>query len=277
MASTDPSVIPAPPVAPADEKLIEAAYRRVKPELDAVEPDNYLKITKEPTKVAMVGWAAAPRMQQYREVVVEHLPTFDISKLDNLRDYALAVFYTDSVAGPAPVDAALAALVDDATETRERMLSAAATMVVFGVLDEGRVAKLRSGNGYIDLAKDIIGLSAMFKQQWSQLQGQQPVTREEVDRAFDVGTELMLALSPKALRTQLGERTSNPVDAGNRIRAFTLFVNIYDACRRAIAYIRHDHGDAESIAPTLFFRPRRRSSAEPAEEAPPASNGALTP
>ena len=59
-----------------------------------------------------------------------------------------------------------------------------------------------------------------------------------------------------------------------RARAFTLFFNAYDQCRRAVGYLRWNEDDADQVAPTLFTgRARRASSAEPA----PAESPAATP
>jgi hypothetical protein len=50
--------------------------------------------------------------------------------------------------------------------------------------------------------------------------------------------------------------------ATRRARAFTLFMNAYDACRRVVAFLRWNEGDADSIAPSPFLKGARRRATE---------------
>src|SRR5262249_54429174 len=72
--------------------------------------------------------------------------------------------------------------------------------------------------------------------------------------------------------------TETTAAADARIRAYTLFVRAYDACRRAICYLRWAEGDVDTIVPTLIVRRTRRAAATdapPPHDAPsPAQNPA---
>ena len=69
-----------------------------------------------------------------------------------------------------------------------------------------------------------------------------------------LGPALLAALGART-RT---DRATAAADARDlRTRAFTLFENAYDQCRRAVNYLRWNHGDVESYTPVL--RPRVRS------------------
>ncbi len=63
-------------------------------------------------------------------------------------------------------------------------------------------------------------------------------------------------------RSDPGRRCPAVIDGAAEIRqqAFTLFIRTYDQLRRAVHYLRWEHGDAEEIAPSLYAASRRRSS-----------------
>ncbi len=76
----------------------------------------------------------------------------------------------------------------------------------------------------------------------------------------------------------LGEReqaqASEPgkMDANERRkRAFSLFVNAYDQCRRAAAYLRWNEGDADELLPSLYagrsVNRQKEATESPAESA----------
>jgi hypothetical protein len=87
-----------------------------------------------------------------------------------------------------------------------------------------------------------------------------------VDRAAELAPELLVALGERGH----GKTASSAAAAADRrARAFTLLVDAYDACRRAVTYLRWNEGDADLIAPSLFkLRGPRRSPAEAPPEPP---------
>jgi len=262
-------------ISPPTAEEASEAFDRIKPELGSIGPHDFVRITTDVSKAVAIGIGAVPRIMQYREVIVTELPAFPIAKIDNLQDYAFGAFYAHAVAGPAPVDPRLTSLLAEAAELRGRMVATADTMVVFGLLDSARVAEIKAGSGHIDMAEDLVALSAMFKEKWSSLQGKQPVTPGEVARASKLGSEIMLVLGPKTVAAKVGDAAAVTVDADRRARAFSLFVNAYEACRRAIAYLRWNEGDAEQIAPSLFAHSRRRPA--PAQDDTEPTEAPATP
>jgi len=256
MATTDPSIPSNPSPSVPSLQPYAQAFERVKPEVDALRPDDLLRITVDLARASTRAVAVVPRMMAHRETIVRDLPSFDIAKLDKLRDYADAVFFVEVDGPSSPIDPALQPLLEEATPLRDRMLNFAEAFAKDGMLDADRVAQIRSGTGYLDTVKDLGSLAEMYRKAWSQLQGKCPITAAEVDRAGALSHQLREAVAEKGLRTDLGERTIG-VDADRRARVFTLFVKAYEKCRAAIHYIRSEHGDAESIAPTVFVRSRK--------------------
>jgi hypothetical protein len=130
----------------------------------------------------------------------------------------------------------------------------------------------------MDTASDLVALSALFSGSWSEIAGKTAATEEEVRRAGELGPEILAALGVREHGAAPG-----PSDAADkRARAFTLFVNAYDQNRRAVAYLRWNEGDVESIAPSLYkgrggrgASPRDTDAAP--QEDPPAPPDAAPP
>jgi hypothetical protein len=238
----------------------------VKPELDALDPANLVRVSYDLAKAATHAVAVIPRIMEHRDSIVRDLPSFDISNLDKLRDYADAMFFVAANTSTEPVDPAMQHMLDEATALRERMLGVAEGFVHVGLFDAARVAHIRAVTGYVDMSKDLSGLSEMYRLAWGKLEGRCPITIAEIERAGALSNLVRDAAGSKGLRAHLGERTATGADVDRRARVFTLFLQAYDECRSAIAYIRRKEGDAESIAPTVFLRaPRRASRDEPDE------------
>jgi len=270
-----PILISTDPISPPTPEEASEAFARIQPELASVGPRDFVRITTDVSKAVAIGIGAVPRIMQHRAAIVSELPAFPIAMVDKLQDYAFGAFYAHAVAGPAPVDPRLASLLAEAAELRGRMLVTAETMVVFGMLDAARVAEIKAGSGHIDTAEDLVALSAMFKEHWSSLQGKQPLTAADISRASKLGSEIMLVVGPKTVAAKVGDAAAVTVDADRRARAFSLFVNTYEACRRAIAYLRWNEGDADTIAPSLFALSRRRPA--PAQDDTEPTEAPATP
>ncbi|WP_437591731.1 hypothetical protein [Sorangium sp. So ce1000] len=67
-------------------------------------------------------------------------------------------------------------------------------------------------------------------------------------RAGEIGPQLLAALGVR----EHGKGPGPTEAADKRARAFALLVHAYDQTRRAIAYLRWNEGDADSIAPSLY-------------------------
>src|SRR5207244_3105324 len=132
---------------------------------------------------------------------------------------------------------------------RERLLTAAEAHALFGDFDAQRVADIRSGTGHADAASDLIALGALYREAWDRIGQRTLVSREEVDRAAELGTEVVRAI--------VSDGASVDVDAERRVRCYTLLLGAYDECRRAVTYIRWHERDVDTIVPTVFTKTRR--------------------
>ncbi|WP_437681947.1 hypothetical protein [Sorangium sp. So ce131] len=139
-----------------------------------------------------------------------------------------------------------------------------------GLLDAETVAEIRAGQGHIDTANDLVALSALFGASWPEIAGKTAATEEEVKRAGEIGPQLLAALGVR----EHGKGPGPTEAADKRARAFALLVHAYDQTRRAVAYLRWNEGDAETIAPSLYKGRGGRTASSSDADAPPEDTAA---
>jgi len=259
-------------------------FRRVEAEVRALPEDGLEPINLDvPTTVTTV-LGAWPEILALRERVVA-LPNFDIGRFDKLRDYALALAHTHGVyRGLAAPPDGVVKLAEQLANTRDMLFADAMALAKRGVFDEARVAKLRSGPGYKNLAFDVVGLVQILRERWTDIANRTGVQQAELDQAAQLAQRLV---------TLVGLKEQQPVAANGvallRQQAFSLLINAYNEVRRAISFLRWHEQDVDSIAPSLWSgrgaRPAPEPIPEPAPGGPtapsgsssPASTGAATP
>jgi hypothetical protein len=248
----DTSDSPSNGAAPSAPNAAADAFAKVEAELASLAADALTPITVDLGGAVGSVLAAAPRIREHRDAIAEQLPRHPIESVDKLATYAQAAWYAHLVhtySSGSPESAK--ALIEEATRLREGLLIAAEALAHRALLDADAVARIRKGSGNADLAGDLIALAALFRESWSKLAGKTAVEKPEIDRAAELGPAVLVAAAAK-------KHKNTDTDA-QRTRAFTLLVNAYDACRRALAYLRWKEGDMDSIAPSLFKkRPGRK-------------------
>ncbi|MEJ7729867.1 MAG: hypothetical protein WKG00_11665 [Polyangiaceae bacterium] len=253
---------PTPITAPiADTKRASAAYAKLQAEIDAVPETKLLRINVDIPKTVSMVLGAWPAISSLREKVIAEAAGFPIDQLDKLPDYAFAALYTHLLAMPASSSSSpVQPMLEEAVALREDLLVAADALVHVGIFDGPRVAEIRKGSGHVDIASDLVALAALFDDKWDAVANKTAATREAIDRAAALGAELITALGARFLPS--GEALPVAAAATRRARAFTLFMNAYDACRRVVAFLRWNEGDADSIAPSPFLKGARRRGTE---------------
>jgi hypothetical protein len=198
------------------------------------------------------------------------LPKFDLDSVLEIRTYAAACLHAHLVAtrrsAPDPI---LTAALAEGAKLRANLLKSAELLAHFGVFDAEHVAEIRSGMGHVDMANDLVQLAELYRKQWGAVKGLSPVKRQMVDRAAMLGLELHARLGARRLADDPLANDGGPQMA--RSRAFTLLVRVYDQCRRAVTYLRWNEGDADSIAPSLYGRRRRRAAMDEVPDEPSGS------
>jgi hypothetical protein len=124
-----------------------------------------------------------------------------------------------------------------------------------------------------ELAEDLQILAIAMQANWAKIQGKAPTTAADLDTALRMSARLMRIVG---LREQGPAQLAAATD--QRLRAFTLVLNVYDDARRAVGYLRAREDDADSIAPALHpGRPRRKQPDPPAPTANTPPSPAMPP
>lgn len=247
-----------------DEQQFEDAYARVKPALDALQTDELAQINVDvPTAVATI-LGVLPKLKALEPEIEKHLPTFDIARYRNLEDIAFALSFanTNYLTALQP-PAVLPELVDEATKLRGLLLVDTEMLVAHGIVDGQQIAELQGAKGPKNVAQDLQSLSRVLKESWDKVQGKSPLTADDLTRANQLAAHLLRLVGLRAQGTGSVEAATDA-----RMRAFTVFLRAYADVQRAVAYLRADEGDAESIAPSLYTGRSRKKAPEAAE--PPA-------
>jgi hypothetical protein len=251
----------------------KAAFEDIRAELAKLSPEEVLTVNIDIPRAASIALGAEPHIRSYEAEIKRTLPSHDLKSLRKLRSYALGAVYAHLDALPVSRRADLTELTNEASELKPRLLVAAEALAHAELLNTERVAEIRSGNGNLDLATDLLALGALFDAHWKLIANKTAIERAQVERASQLGTELLVALGAKD--HSANRSTPEALDARNR--AFTLLVNAYDDARRALAYLRFAEGDVDEIAPSLYQRPRKRSTPPATPPEPPSEPGVEVP
>jgi len=240
-----------------NEALLDEAYARVKPDLDALQVEELIQVNLDVTAAVTSSLGLLPEVRALREEMVKALPTFDIAAFDKLEDYALALSFTNTgyLAATLPPDD-LDQLNVDATKLHDRMLADAQALVQHGLLNGAQLAQLKGGNGYKSLAQDLQLLGRVMRQEWDKIANRSGTTAEDLKAAYQMSVRLMRVVG---VREQGPAVIAQATD--QRLRAFTKLINVYEDTRRAVYFLRGREGDADTISPSLYpGRPRKRGT-----------------
>jgi hypothetical protein len=257
-----------------NEQQFEDAYARVKPTLDALRTGELQQINLDvPTAVATI-LGVLPKLQALEPDIAKHLPTFDIARYRRLEDIAFALSFanTNYLTALQPPEV-LPELVDEATKLRGLLVADSEMLVAHGIIDGKQIAELQGAKGFKNVAQDLQSLSRVLKESWDKVQGKSPLTLDDLTRANQLAAHLLRLVGLKEQDTASVEAATDA-----RMRAFTVFLRAYGDVQRAVAYLRADEGDAESIAPSLYTgRARKKAPDAAAPPAPPVPAPAPVP
>jgi hypothetical protein len=127
------------------------------------------------------------------------------------------------------------------------------------------VDKIRAGVGFVDMARDCIELALLYKKHPASLTQQQLVSTTELDRAEEVGAELLERLKPTGSHKTPAPGESTATVERNRLAS--LLVACHRDLRRAGYWLWADQVDAH--VPYLQARKVVRGKPKPAPASPP--------
>ena len=248
IAATVPTVSAESLTRPAATDEARWAFETKKAEIAALDAASVIPLNLDIPRSVAVGLGVCSNLTAYHERLAQ-LPEYGHAQVKDLRTYALAALHAHLVL--APVKGNVDALIEEATQLKQTMLLGADALADKKVLDAARIAQIRVGSGYVDLASDCVALGGLFEERWSDIVGKTAITKEEVDRASVLGTALLEALGTRQAAIP------SPDASDRRQRAFSLFFKVYDEASRGIAFLRWKQDDVEDIVPSLYQKTRR--------------------
>lgn len=231
-----------------EQPRLSEALERMRPKFAAIPTDKLLQIIVDPIAAAATAQGALPEIMTLRGRIVTDVPKFDVTNLDELEMYTLALIHAQShhLMATNPPEA-LAALAEEATKLRELLLSDATALGKRGFINPTALHELKGPIGFRNVASDILALAVLLRSNWAKISSKTGVTEAELTRAELIGQRMIRAIG---LREQ--SPTTVAATALERQQAYTLFVNAYDQVRRAVTFLRWESGDADDIAPSLY-------------------------
>ncbi len=243
------------------------AFEQIKDEIMAISEQEFLHVSLDIAAAVITTQGVYPEVAVLREHFVQHLPTFDIAKVDKLETYALAMFcaQADYKAALEP-PASLTDLVANAVATRGVLLADVNALIARGLLAPNVVDGLQGTNGHKNVMMDLGTLASILRKHAAKISERTSVKPDELAAAEDLANRLGKAVG-------LREQSPQAIAQTARVRqaAFTLFVRTYDDVRCAVQYLRRAERDADSIVPSLYTSRgfRRKVAEEKAEETLP--------
>jgi hypothetical protein len=243
------------------ETLYAEPYNKVLPEILAVQEQEVMQITVDIASVVAAVLGCFPEIFAMRDEIARELPGLDLSIIDKLDTYATALAYANACyLTSCESPDALRELTDEGVNLRQNLFADLSTLCTRGLINADALKDYSGQMGFKTVATDLQIVTMPLRQNWAAIAGKCATQLDELDRGEKLAMRILRLV---------GMRAQAPVTAAsaatNRGRAFTLLVNKYDQVRRAISYLRWDHDDADSIAPSLFAgRVRKPAPAVPA-------------
>jgi hypothetical protein len=252
-AKTTRKAPPRPVDRPSDLAPAAEAYQALEAGYADLPAESLIPINLDIPRAVATVLGAEPRVRSLLPAMEAEMKNPPTAVIDALRQTALGAWYAHLIALPAKSGGTGKELLERATPLRSKLLKAADALADAGLVDATAVARIREGSGNIDKATDLVALAALFSQSWNEIHDKTAISRAQVDEAAAIGPNLLLALSEDPL-----PKSGDANDM--RHRAFSHLVKTYDELRRAVSFVRWAEGDAESFAPSLYIRSRKRKS-----------------
>jgi hypothetical protein len=254
----------------------KASFEKVKAALLALSPETLAQPNVDLQSAAMAALVLVDRANQpERRARFALLPAalFGKSVIDDLENVANATLHVeiesvreDAASTGVKVDVAL---VQQATEVRERMLKTADYNL--GHLDAvaREIADIRLGSGYLDLANDCSRSAALHAAHKSELAADK--------RYYDADDAELAASLAKKIRAEYRAAASRSGQYSElRPRAFTELTRLYNEVRAAAQFLFRAEPAALDEFPPLRVAAAAQAPARRAKKAPEAPAPALT-
>jgi hypothetical protein len=243
-----------------------AAYQQLLPQILAFPESDTLHINLDVPTVVTTLLGAIPALMGLRPHIVEELPRFDITQVDEMEFRVLALSHAHALyLGTARPVIGFPELVQLGTKRRDIIYAEAQTLIARGLLDPTTVREVKRESGHRALAVDLQVLATSILAIYGTLPTRPLTSEQELTEALHIADQINYAVG---IRDQ-GPQT--PAEAANiRNRCYAWVFKSWDQMRRAASYLRWDEKDVDLILPSPFSirAPRTNSKDAPAPSEP---------
>ena len=262
---------------PPTAAILAAAFDKHLPAFKKLTEEELLsRINFDVASAVSIVLGAVPALLGLRSELIV-LPDMKPAYVDELQSVAYAALHAHMRAITAP-DAVsdLPALTERARLARKTLHADAVSAIGHALLPDDALENVPTGNGRLEIAQGLLGLSVAFRAGWNNVKGKSPVTLESLDAAAQLAVSLLTELGRDENPT--ASRADNTHDV-MRLRACSYLAKLYNECRRSVAYVRWHHDDAADFAPSLIGPrgPRTRTEEEPKDPVDGGGNGGARP
>ncbi|MBS2032620.1 MAG: hypothetical protein JST54_32400 [Deltaproteobacteria bacterium] len=165
----------------------------------------------------------------YAAQLRKELPKVQLDKLRAVPEMAQAlIFAANQVTLTVAPAGQTKALVSQANQLRNVMLSSADSLANAAILPPTDVAKIHKGRGSMDAANDLIALAALFQKNAGKVKGKTPVDATMIKQADALGSQLLSLLQPAGAKRQNKKTAEQKRAADLRDRLWTLMLTTWD-------------------------------------------------
>jgi hypothetical protein len=229
-------------------------------------PVKDVAVARGPASIARTNVdKAAKAITPYLAGLSQIAPQIDPARLADLPALARGFEYAEKLIPKQASDRAIDGALAEVSPLRQAALAYLDAAVFCGLVDAGRVRKIRAGRGKLDLASDAVAIAGMFDEAKGALAGKHPFTDEQLATLRDRGGWLADRLKPSgAVRDPKGRSAAAVV----KDRFAKLLEDDYaELLKAAVAIWGVDEYRAH--VPALQSRER----AAPAKKPPPSGAG----
>lgn len=253
------------------EKEFRKAFESLEPELLEI-PEQDLTRPKTGVRqcaVGVLGVAKVATGPAWKPELKKLAKTgfWDLKYLEKLTPSAQALWFVrhnlDQINALASGAKLSAQLVKEATELRARMRHVCEFCLVDTPSAQGKLAYLRQGSGFGDLADDLFGYASLYNE-YEELITKLPIhyVKGDEDLAEILGEKILAGLG-------LVENKKTEQWANLQRRAFTLMSTCYNEVRAAALFLGRNDPNAPLLFPALYSLGRRGRNSRGKEEQEP--------
>lgn len=234
-----------------------AAFVSVSDELNALSPDNLVPMSFDAPHAISVIVAAFPALLLYRDPLAA-LPGFKLERFDRLPTYASAATHIQAnytkTAKRNPKETARLKL---GIKLRGQYRTDMASLIRRGHVTKARVAEVPKKTSFGGVGFGLVGLSNIFRENWSVVGSKVPFTLAELDASDALAQELI------AIDSRVGVHARSQT-ALMRRRCLTLLVNAYSEATRGLTYLLWEDPTLRAeLLPSFHTRSSKGNAAKP--------------